>query len=503
MNGEAQREATAAQRWLRQEYRPRLRACRVLQDTAVIADGLDCEGWSGCQFNERFLQIIWNERHLSPSLQTVSGQSLQIVSPGVWNVSGGPDFRAASLVIGGHVRHGDVEVHRRSSDWQRHGHQQDPAYDKVILHAVWRDDGAPPRADMETLVLSEFLGAAWEKLLWQMEDACYPYARQVQAGACALRWALTDDEQLRTILDAAGLARLENKGLQLLRNAAELGADQALYVSFFDCLGYMKHREAFRALAEAAPLERLQSLPSDADREALLFGMAGLLPDPTQDGVLPEWRDQVADLWQRWWHCGHGRLELDWHRGSARPYNSPHRRLAAGLAWLQRVNYRPASWLQQLAHGCGDARALRKAMQAPLQAAQSWRGYRDFGHAIKPAADLLGMPRLLDIAANVFLPYLNAHLALTTGAESAAAQRVRSAYMLLPPSQENRLLKEAVQRFLSPPSRSRELIRSICHQQGLMDIYKNFCLALDDHCDSCPFRGAAGENGSAGRGEPL
>jgi len=67
----------------------------------------------------------------------------------------------------------------------------------------------------------------------------------------------------------------------------------------------------------------------------------------------------------------------------------------------------------------------------------------------------------LDIAANVFLPYLNAQLALTAGADSAAAQRVRDAYVLLPPSQENRLLKEAIQRFLTPPSRSRELIQRL------------------------------------------
>jgi hypothetical protein len=499
MNGEQKNGsgAIAALRWLRAEYLPRLRACWAQQNDGllprggVIADGAGADGWPGCQFNERFLQIIWNERHLAPALTTVSGQALQVISPGVWNVSGGPDFRDASLVIAGRLLHGDVEIHRRSSDWQRHGHQQDPAYDRVILHAVWQNDAAPPRAELETLVLSEFLSPAWEKLLWQMEDACYPYARQVRAGACALRWALTDDEQLRTILNAAGLARLESKGLHLLRSAAELGADQAIYVGFFDCLGYKNNREAFRALAEAAPLERLRALPSDEDREALLFGMAGLLPDPTKDEVLPEWRAAVAELWQRWWRCGHSRLELNWHRGSTRPYNSPQRRLAAGLSWLRRVDYRPAQWLQQLAASSSTARTLRQALQAPLTSAQSWRGYRDFGHAIKPAADLLGPPRLLDIAANLFLPYLNAQLALTAGADSAAAQCVRDAYMLLPPSQENRLLKEAIQRFLTPPSRSRELIRTVCHQQGLMDIYKNFCLALDNNCDSCPFRGAA------------
>lgn len=480
--------AVAAGRWLREEYLPRLRVCRERQGAAAMM--LEGSGaWQGCQFNERFLQIIWNERHLAPALTTVNGLSLQVISPGVWNVSGGPDFRGASVLLDGRLRHGDVEVHRRSSDWLRHGHQHDQGYAQVMLHVVWQDDSPPPLVGLETLLLSEFLSAAWEKLLWQMEDACYPYARQVQAGACALRWALTEDEQVRTILAAAGLARLESKGLQLARAAAEMGADQALYVAFFDGLGYKNHRAAFRALAAAAPLDRLAALPAVEDREALLYGLAGLLPDPTQDEVLSEWREAVAELWQRWWCLGATRLDVDWHSGSARPYNSPHRRLAAGLAWLRLVDCRPAQWLQRQAEGSSDARSLCKALLTMLAAGgQSWRGYRDFGHAIKPAADILGSARLLDMAANVFLPYLSAHLSLTAGEDSVVVQRVRDAYMTLPPSQENRLLKEAIQRFMTPPSRSREFIISLCHQQGLLDIYKNFCLALDNDCDSCPFR---------------
>ena len=55
----------------------------------------------------------------------------------------GPDVReAAFLMPSGVVRSGDVEVHLRTSDWVRHGHEGDPAYANVVLHLVWEDQRA-------------------------------------------------------------------------------------------------------------------------------------------------------------------------------------------------------------------------------------------------------------------------------------------------------------------------------------------------------------------------
>ena len=65
----------------------------------------------------------------------------------------------------------------------------------------------------------------------------------------------------------------------------------------------------------------------------------------------------------------------------------------------------------------------------------------------------------------------------------------KRAYMSMLPRQGNRLTKEASVRFLTPPSRIRDLVKSTCQQQGLLDIYKNFCLALDNNCALCPFTG--------------
>ncbi|MBO7620062.1 MAG: DUF2851 family protein, partial [Victivallales bacterium] len=140
-------------------------------------------------FSEHFLQILWNERYLLDTLSCGNGASLQIIHQGDWNVAAGPDFRDAALIINGKLIRGDVEIHQRTSDWTRHGHGNDPLYGNVVLHAVWIDDGPISHAPSNVLVLHDSLNPAWKLLLHEVENICYPYARQLPPGKCAIRWA--------------------------------------------------------------------------------------------------------------------------------------------------------------------------------------------------------------------------------------------------------------------------------------------------------------------------
>ena len=70
--------------------------------------------------------------------------SLRVLFPGRRNGGAGPDFLEALLLTGeGRILRGDVEVHRRPSDWWRHGHHRDPAYRRVLLHVVGREESVP------------------------------------------------------------------------------------------------------------------------------------------------------------------------------------------------------------------------------------------------------------------------------------------------------------------------------------------------------------------------
>lgn len=91
---------------------------------------------------EKILQFLWQYQVFPPDkLVTVQGESLTVLHPGQLNLDSGPDFLLASITLNEMQWGGAVEIHQFTSQWQKHGHHQDAAYQGVILHVVWENDG--------------------------------------------------------------------------------------------------------------------------------------------------------------------------------------------------------------------------------------------------------------------------------------------------------------------------------------------------------------------------
>ncbi len=91
--------------------------------------------------NEKLLAFIWQNRLFdADSLCTTQGEPLEVVRVGYINNMSGPDVSDAQIRIGEVLWSGNVEFHVKSSHWTLHGHQNDPAYSKIILHVVFEDD---------------------------------------------------------------------------------------------------------------------------------------------------------------------------------------------------------------------------------------------------------------------------------------------------------------------------------------------------------------------------
>ena len=90
---------------------------------------------------EDYLHYCWKYKVFdNNSLKTSRGEGLEIINYGYHNYDSGPDFSETKIKIGNTVWVGNIEIHINSSDWIKHNHQKDKAYDSVVLHVVFNHD---------------------------------------------------------------------------------------------------------------------------------------------------------------------------------------------------------------------------------------------------------------------------------------------------------------------------------------------------------------------------
>ena len=90
---------------------------------------------------EEFIHYLWKfQKFNTLDLKTTVGELISIVSVGQYLELSGPDFFNAQIIIGNQKWAGNIEIHLKSSDWYLHHHENDSAYENVILHVVWKHD---------------------------------------------------------------------------------------------------------------------------------------------------------------------------------------------------------------------------------------------------------------------------------------------------------------------------------------------------------------------------
>ena len=124
---------------------------------------------------EQLMQYIWQHRlWRSEDMLTNDGRPVRVLDPGLLNTDAGPDFFNAKVEIDGQTWVGNVEIHVRASDWKRHGHDRDNAYDSVVLHVVDKDDAPVYRTNGEripqlVLQVSPLFNSSYQQLVREAE----------------------------------------------------------------------------------------------------------------------------------------------------------------------------------------------------------------------------------------------------------------------------------------------------------------------------------------------
>ena len=410
---------------------------------------------------ESELARLWESQRLPPeSLVTGDGREVRVQYRGRRGTGPGPDFRDAVLVIDGVACRGDVELHVRSSDFQRHGHQHDRAYLRLMLHVVYRDDGAGTELldgrSVPTVTLERWVRRRAGELRALLADA------DEYREPCHTAVARLGTERPLEVLIAMGEERLRAKARALTALLDEAGADEALYLAVARALGLTRNVAPMEAVARAVPLADVRAIAASHGNprvalEGALLGAAGLL-----DGQLALWpveRDgREAALLHAWHSAGApAAAGAIWVAGPVRPGSGPRERLA-GLAALCTQSGAPfdctlAGWRDTLAAGPA---ALIASLSVPK---------------------FIGTDRAIELAVNAVLPWLLA----AYGAEQIG-EAVFACFRRLPAPQTygiSRVIAGALR-----DERDRSLLRSAASVQGAVQMTRDWC--TQGGCGRCP-----------------
>ena len=276
---------------------------------------------------ERLLHYVWKHKILPlKPLTTVEGQTVEVIDPGLHNHDQGPDFFNAKIRLGATVWAGNVEVHLRSSDWYRHGHESDPAYNSVILHVVGEVDAEDVMQEGKTLPqvrldIPESIRRSYEELC-RTED--YPRCHRIISSIPSIK--------VRPWMDALLVERLKERSEKVAERAERTGGDweRATFVTLSRSFGFGLNGDAFERWAMRIPLSAAGKHRDDLFQiEALFLGMAGLIDEveglrSSQEVLLL--RQEYAFLKHKF-SLGEAMERADWRFLRTRPSNFPSARI--------------------------------------------------------------------------------------------------------------------------------------------------------------------------------
>lgn len=343
---------------------------------------------------EDFLHFIFRNRLWeNESMQLVSGEELEIIDTGLHNMDSGPDFFNAKIKTGGTVWAGNIEIHVNSSDWYKHNHHKDFAYNNVILHVVYNYDKpvALPGGDTVPTWEIRFPHVLFNKFSeLKLNPAPVP---------CHDYLGLANEFKTGFWFDRMAAERLENKALKigdlLERNNNDF--EQTFYQSLARSFGFGINSDPFEQLATSLPLNILRKYNDNIFKtEALLFGQSGLLDDAVTDNYVISLQKEYLFL-----RAKHNLSPINagvWKKSRLRPGNFPQVRIAQFASLM--------TGFQGLFSAVFEDNKLSETIKFfNNKVSEYWHSHYVFGKPVDKANTGFGNQAFLTIAINTIAPF--------------------------------------------------------------------------------------------------
>ena len=230
---------------------------------------------------ERLLHYVWKYKLYTPlPLETIQGDTIEVIDPGSPNSDAGPDFFNAKIKIAGTCWAGCIEIHDKASDWYAHRHDKDKAYDVVILHVVGEDDAIVARTNGE--VIPQLVLPIPERVRHNIEWLL----QQDRRMPCSDFIPTLDPFFISSWKDTLLTERLERKtgNVYHLLDLYHEDWNEVCYILLTRYFGFGINNDALERLARSLPFRYIQKQRgSQSQVEAMLFGQAGMLEETLPD----------------------------------------------------------------------------------------------------------------------------------------------------------------------------------------------------------------------------
>jgi len=345
---------------------------------------------------ENLLYYLWKYRLAGHNHLLSSGEHAVIVDPGRQNHDSGPDFFNARIRIGETLWAGNVEIHVRASDWDRHGHHLDAAYDSIILHVVYMNDKAIRRRNGMEMPTLELEG----KINWELLATYQQLMMNRSWIPCAHLVPYVGSFVVHGWLDRMVAERFDRKSEKLERMARKNvnNWNEVFYHALAGNFGFETNKLPFEMLARSLPLQVLyRHMDNLFQLEALLFGQAGMLAMRYRGSYFLSLKKEYAFL-----SAKYGLQPIDphtWKLSRMRPANFPTVRIAQFSALLQGSAFLLSRILE-----AGTLRSVIRMLA--VQASPFWDHHYSFGKRTPGKPKKLGDEAVKLILVNTVIPFI-------------------------------------------------------------------------------------------------
>lgn len=411
---------------------------------------------------EELIHYVWKHKiYPLHELRTTDGRPLEVVDPGLHNFGSGPDFFNAKVRIDGQLWVGNIEIHVRASDWFRHHHDSDPAYDNVILHVVEIADADIPYPSAPSKLIPQLLLPVPEWVRQNYDQL----SRSDSFPPCSKEVPSFPRLMVHSWLSALQVERLEQRSEAVKERWEQLSRDweSTFFVTIARNFGFGKNGDAFERWAKSFPLITLgKHRDSLFQIEAVFFGQAGLLNEPHDD-----YGDYYVRLRNEYAFMRHkfSFTPIDpslWTR-KVRPESFPEVRIAQ----LAMLYYRGSLSLSKLlaANDVESLYGLFVSEKNIPSVSDYWLRHFSFKQNLSPESDKRISKSSIDlIVINSVVPFLFAY-----GRYKASDELCDRAFDLM----EN--IKAEANSYISKWRQAGITCESAADSQALMQLSKNYC----------------------------